>query len=123
MYLVGAEHPNKALASARLQALISKGVRLVTDAEVFKGILHRYTAIGRRDAIQPAFDALLGIVDEVLAIDWPTVESAKALLLEYAGLGARDAIHAASMSRHGVQSILTFDAGYEVVRGIERIIP
>ena len=32
-------------------------------------ILHRYVAIDRRDAIQPAFDALLGVVDEVLAVD------------------------------------------------------
>ena len=34
--------------------------RLVTDAEVLQEILHRYVAIDRRDAIQPAFDALLG---------------------------------------------------------------
>jgi hypothetical protein len=28
--------------------------------------VHRYVAINRREAIQPAFDALLRIVDEVL---------------------------------------------------------
>jgi hypothetical protein len=33
----------------------------VTDAEVLQEILHRYVAIDRRDAIQPAFDALLGV--------------------------------------------------------------
>ena len=32
-------------------------------------ILHRYVAINRRDAIQPAFNALLGIADQVLAVD------------------------------------------------------
>ena len=32
---------------------------LLTDAEVLQEILHRYVAINRRDAIQPAFDALL----------------------------------------------------------------
>jgi len=40
---------------------------LVTNAEVLQEILHRYVAMNRRDAIQPAFDALTGVVDEVLA--------------------------------------------------------
>ena len=52
-----------------LEKLISDRQRLVTDAEVLQEILHRYVAINRRDAIQPAFDALLGIVDQVLPID------------------------------------------------------
>jgi hypothetical protein len=41
----------------------------VTDAEVLQEIMHRYVAIDRRDAIQPAFDALFGVVDEVLSVD------------------------------------------------------
>lgn len=36
--------------------------RLVTDAEVLQEILHRYVSIARSDAIQPAFDALLGLL-------------------------------------------------------------
>lgn len=32
-------------------------------------LLYRYTAIGRRQAVQPAFHMLLGIVDEVLPIE------------------------------------------------------
>ena len=51
--------------------------RLVTDAEVLQEILHRYVAINRRDAIQPAFDALLGIADQVLAVDLATAERAQ----------------------------------------------
>jgi len=34
-------------------------------------------AIDRRDAIQPAFDALLGVVDQVLAVDGMVVQRAK----------------------------------------------
>jgi predicted nucleic acid-binding protein len=67
MYLVGAPHPHKADAHRLLEKLITDRQRLVTDAEVLREILHRYVAIDRRDAIQPAFDARLGIVDQVLA--------------------------------------------------------
>jgi uncharacterized protein len=48
-----------------LEKLIRDRERLTTDAEGLQEILHRYVAIDRRDAIQPAFDALLGVVDEV----------------------------------------------------------
>ena len=63
MYLVGAEHPNKAAARLRLEQAIVDNVPLATDAEVLQELLHRYAAIGRRDAIGPAWDALLGVVD------------------------------------------------------------
>jgi len=54
MYLIGAPHPHKADAQRLLERLISDRERLVTDAEVFQEILHRYVAIDRRDALQPA---------------------------------------------------------------------
>lgn len=72
MYLVGAPHSHKADAQRVLD---------VTDAEVLLEILHRYVAIDRRHGIQPAFDALLGVIDEVLPADGDTAEAAKAIVL------------------------------------------
>jgi hypothetical protein len=93
MYLVGAPHPHKADAQRLLEKLITDRQRLVTDAEVLQEILHRYVVIDRRDAIQPAFDALLGVVDQVLAVDGMVVQRAKKIVLEYRQLSARDAVH------------------------------
>ena len=64
MYLIGSSHPHKAEAQVILERLIAAGKRLVTDAEVLQEVLHRYTAINRRDAIGPAFQVTLNIVDE-----------------------------------------------------------
>ena len=69
MYLVGAPHAHKSDARRLLEKVVSERQSLITDAEVLQEILHRYVAIDRRDAIQPAFDALIGIVDQVLAVD------------------------------------------------------
>jgi predicted nucleic acid-binding protein len=80
MYLVGAAHPRKADAQRLIELAVVAGERLVTDAEVLQKILHRYVTIDRRDAIQPAFDALLGVVDEVLAVTFADVERAKSRL-------------------------------------------
>src|SRR2546425_1359059 len=57
MYLVGSPHAHKSDAQRRLEQLVNERQRLVTDAEVLQETLHRYVAINRRDAIQPAFDA------------------------------------------------------------------
>jgi hypothetical protein len=121
MYLIGADHANKAVAREKLESLVRNRERLVTDVEVQQEILHRYVAIDRRDAIQPAFDTLLGIVDDVFPIDAADVSRAKTLVLERRRLSARDAIHVAVMERRGVSRILTFDRGFDEVPGISRV--
>jgi predicted nucleic acid-binding protein len=120
MYLVGADHPNKPESVRLLTAAIDAGERLVTDAEVLQEILHRYHATARRDAIQPAFDAILSVVDEVFPVDLEDVERAREILLIQDGLSARDALHAAVMERQGVRRVLSFDAGFDDVPWLER---
>jgi len=121
MYLVGSPHPHKSDAQRLLEQLVNDRQRLVTDAEVLQEILHRYVAIERRDAIQPAFDALLGVVDEVLDVTRAAAERAKEIVLGHQRLSARDAIHVAVMEQHGIHRILSFDSGFDGFPGIERV--
>ena len=107
MYLVGAPHIHKTDAQRLLEKLVAHRQRLVTDAEVLQEILHRYVAINRREAIQPAFDALLGIVDQVLPINEAVVERAKQIILAYQHLSASDAVHLAVMQHNAVDQILS----------------
>ncbi len=121
MYLVGAPHRHKVEAQRLLEQAVAAGARLVTDAEVLQEILHRYTAVDRRDAIQPAFDALLGVVDEVCSVDLETVERAKRIVLGQPRLSARDAIHLAVMEMRNIAAIMSFDAGFDQYPGVERL--
>ena len=121
MYLVGAAHPNKEAARRALEEAVAAGKSLCTDAEVLQEILHRYVAIRRPDEIDPAFDAVLAIVDVVYPIERADVERARRILRTTPTLSARDAIHIAVMQAHDVDRILTFDAGFEKIPGIVRI--
>ena len=113
MYLIGAAHPHKAEAQVILERLIAAGERLVTDAEVLQEILHRYTAIDKREAIGPAFQVTLGIVDEVIPIGKAEVLRAGEIAQNRALMSARDAVHIAVMERHGIRSILSFDGDFD----------
>jgi predicted nucleic acid-binding protein len=119
MYLVGESHPHKIDAQRMLERAVAATERLVTDTEVLQEILHRYTAIDRRDAIQPAYSVVLAIVDEVLPIELADVERAKDIVLETRGLSSRDAIHLSIMHRHGISTIMTFDRGFSGQPGID----
>ena len=121
MYLIGAPHAHKVDAQRLLEKFVADRQRLVTDAEVFEEILHRNAAINSRDAIQPASDALLRVVDQVLPIDIAIVEHVKQIVLAYRQLSARDGLRVAIMQRHSIDQIFSFDSGFDGIPGITRV--
>lgn len=121
MYLIGADHPHKVEARQLVDAAIVAGESLVTSAEVLQEILHRYVAIKRLDAIQPAFDAMLGLADQVFQIERQHIERAKDIILGFGNISARDALHVAVMERAGISRIMSFDSGFDGIPGITRL--
>jgi predicted nucleic acid-binding protein len=121
MYAVGGPHPHKDHVRLRIREAIADGRKFVTNAEVLQEILHRYTAIRRTDMIDPAFDVVTGLVDEVLPVTGEDALMAKGTVLSGGRLSARDAIHLAVMRRHRIDTILSFDRGFDRVPGIKRL--
>jgi hypothetical protein len=121
MYLIGAAHPKKTEAQVLLERLIAAGERLVTDAEILQEILHRYAAIDRREAIAPAMQLTLDIVDEVFPIEKADVMRASEITQNRALLSARDAVHIAIMERHAIRTILSFDSDFDRWPGLRRV--
>lgn len=121
MYLVGASHPNKASALELLDRLTRERRRLVTSAEAYQEIIHRFCAIHRREGIRVAFEAMDALSDQVFSIDREDLNEAHRVALTYPALSARDALHVALMTRHRIKEILSFDRGFDQVAGISRI--
>src|SRR6202158_41418 len=106
MYLVGRAPPNQEGAKHLLERAVVARERLVTDVEVLQEILHRYDALRQRQWIQSAFDALLGVVDEVLPIELAVLESANDLLLPSQRLSAPAGLPLAVLRRHGIAHLM-----------------
>jgi predicted nucleic acid-binding protein len=115
MYLVGTPQPNEARAQALLETAIADRERLVTDAKVLREIMHRFSAIERLDAVQPRFDALLRVVDDVYPVELVDVERGKTVLLCGLGLSARDALYIAVRQRRGVGETMSFDGDFDLL--------
>jgi uncharacterized protein len=121
MYLIGADHPNNDDARDLLGRLVRERERLATDSETFNEILHRYIAAGRDDLVEPAFEALEGLVDEVLAIEPRDVFAAKEIVGAEPRVSTRAALHVAVMHRAKIGRVVSFDRSFDWVRGIERL--
>lgn len=121
MYAGGAPHPNKAPSVRFLESVADGSHEAAIDAEVLQEILHRCVAIDRRDAVQPCFDVVLEIVDEVLEVDLEVMQRAREIVLGRAELTARDAIHLAVMQRSGIREIASFDRHFDGVPGVARL--
>jgi hypothetical protein len=121
MYLIGAAHPLKTEAQILLERLVAQGERLVTDAEVLQEILLRYSAINRREAMDPAIQVTLDVVDEVFPVEKADVLRASEIAQSRRAPSARDALHIAIMERWGVRSILSFDADFDKWPGLQRV--
>ncbi len=121
MYLVGGQHPHKLDVQRTLERLAGEKRQLVTSSEVFQELMHRYVSADRRDWLGVAFDALQELVDDVFALEKDDVVLAKDVVIAHPRLTARDAVHVAVMRRRNITEILSFDAGFDEVAGIQRL--
>ena len=122
MYAAGAEHPNKQPCLALLEAIAEGRIEAALDAEVLQEILHRYRAIDRWDDGRRVFDLCRRIFHVVFPIEVEVVEHARLLLDAHPGLGARDALHAAVAMDYGLESICSYDRGFDEL-SVRRIEP
>lgn len=116
MYLLGAPHENQDRAVEFLARNPSE--ILVTSAEVYQEVIHRYASIGRHGAIRDGFRALDGLVATVFPITRADVETAREIVDAHPVLSARDCLHLAVMRANGVTRAFTFDQGFARHPGI-----
>jgi predicted nucleic acid-binding protein len=126
MYAMGAESRFKEPCARILRAGAADRQVLVTSAETFQEVLHRYRSIGRHEDIQTTFEAISVAVRRILPVTFEDVEEARLLgerTPKGSGASARDLVHAAVARRQGLREILTVDAGFASIPGVLVVDP
>lgn len=121
MYLVGGDHTLKRRVVELVPRLVTARELLVTSAEVFQEIIHRYLAIGDRTQLNAAYEALETMVSVTFDVTKPDIDQARAISAEYQGLSSRDCLHVAVMRRAGSVKVWSYDDGFDAVPSIQRI--
>lgn len=123
MYAAGKVHPNKAPSIAFLAKAASGEIDVAVDAEVLQEILHRYRAIGRWEQGKQVYDSTRRIIPVVIPISDRVVDTARQLLDSQAGLGARDALHAAIYQMEAADSWCSYDRDFDALPSLVRKEP
>lgn len=123
MYAVGAAHPLKQPCVGFMEAVARGEIIALTDAEVLQEILHRYSALNRRERAIEVIQLFIKVVPTVLPITLADVEQALNVHRQYTGLQARDSIHAAVMMNNRVERILSADMHFDVIDQVQRFDP
>jgi predicted nucleic acid-binding protein len=122
MYVAGRDHPLREPARRFLAHARSGAHEICTSTEVLQEILYRYAALQRRDLAAAVYELFVQLCPTVFPVTLADTDRAKALVASDGAVGVRDAIHAAVMLNNDVTHIATFDEGFDVIDGIDRLI-
>ena len=121
MYLVGGDHPLKRRVVEVVPQLLAAHETLITSAEVFQEIIHRYVGLGDRTHLNAAYEALETMVSAVFDVTKHDVDQARSLSAEFTGLSSRDCLHVAVMRRVRSSKVWSYDENYDLMPSIQRI--
>jgi predicted nucleic acid-binding protein len=123
MYAVGAAHPLKQPCVDFLEAVARGEVTALTDAKVLQEILHRYSALNKRERAIEVVRLFVSVVPTVLPVTLADIEGALDVHQRYRGLQARDSLHVAVMTNNHVRRILSADQHFDLVDQVQRLDP
>lgn len=124
IYAAGRDHPYKEPCSRIIRTIADKPEHFVTNAEVLQELLHRYLRSGRwrlgREVLREFVDVMRGRIESVSVED---VLLAADMADPHTDVSARDMVHAAVMKRLDVSWIISADADFDRLEGVERLDP
>ncbi|HEX5760806.1 MAG TPA: type II toxin-antitoxin system VapC family toxin [Thermoanaerobaculia bacterium] len=123
MYAAGKDHPYREPCREVLRRIETEDLLVVTNVEVLQELLHRYRSLGQPDLATAIYKATKDLCEEVLSVTEDDLDHAHEILQAAATINARDAVHAATALRRGVQGILSTDRHFDELAGLNRFDP
>jgi predicted nucleic acid-binding protein len=122
MYVAGTPHPLREPALRFLRRAQSGEFEACTSTEVLQEILYRYASLKRLDYGRQVYDLFVQLCHIIFPVGLADTDMAKDIVCADPGVGVRDAIHAAVMMNNEIMQLASFDAGFDRIEGIERIL-
>ena len=122
-YALGVAHPYREPCRRILSALEEEGHDYLMDSETLQEILYVFDRRGHRSKGVEKVTDLLSALRDVVPIGATEIAVATRLLDEHSALSPRDAIHAAVVTVHSLEGIVSADRAFDNVEGLRRYDP
>jgi hypothetical protein len=122
LYAIGTEHGYREPCRELVRALGRGSLAGETSVETLQEISHHRRRRGDPAATERA-RAAAGLCRALHAVDAEIAFTALDLVDSHPELPSRDAVHAATALARGLRSVVTADADFDMVPGLERVDP
>lgn len=123
LYAAGRAHPERDACARLLRRVADGSLEATVNTEVVQEILYVLTRRGRRKEGLTLARNVEALFPDLLPVTRDDIREALHLLEEHPRLSVRDAVHAATMLRNGLQNVASVDADFDQIPGIQRIAP
>ena len=123
MYTVGAEHPLREACRTVVRQVKAGRLDATTSVEVVQEIHHRYRLVRRPDLGITLARDVMDTFAPVLPVTHAVMRRVAVLATRYPRLESRDLVHVATCIVEGIETIITPDAGFDVVTEVRRVDP
>ncbi|MCH7713015.1 MAG: type II toxin-antitoxin system VapC family toxin [Chloroflexi bacterium] len=118
IYAQGGPHRYFGACRALVSRLGPDSSSFTIDTELLREVLHVYILRGERARAFRTFDRLMSLFPQPVPLAADEALLARQILERYPSLSPRDAIHAAVVSTHHLEGIVTADAAFGQVQGL-----
>jgi len=123
LYAAGGSHPERDACARVLRKVADGSLDATVNTEVVQEILYVLVRRGRRKEAVTLARHVTDLFPDLLPVTREDMLGACGLVQRYPRLPARDAVHAATMLRHGLKHVISVDTDFDQVRELRRIEP
>lgn len=118
IYAQGGQHRYYEACRAIVASMVQDSSEYTVDTELLQEILHVYINRGELARAFRTFDRLISLFPQPIPIAAEEALAARQVLERYPALSPRDAIHAAVVSTHHLEGIVTTDTAFNQISGL-----
>ena len=123
LYAAGGDHPYRQPCQRILRRVADGELDATTSSEVVQEVLYVLVRRGLRSQALSLARSILIVFPALLEVGAAEMDAACGLLESTPELAPRDAVHAATMLTHGVDTIISADPHFDRLPQLKRVSP
>ncbi len=123
LYAAGKGHAEREACARVLKRVADGSLDATTNTEVVQEILYVLARRGRREDALTLAGNVAALFPDMLPVTRDDLLSAVDLLRQYPRISVRDAVHAASMLRNGLRTVVSVDPDFDQISEVRRVVP